>query len=475
MVRIPGPRTTRISRCLGVVLLLTAAAALAPAVHADLYSASGEYEKGDYARSFSDFLSLAKLGQPLAQLNVALMYRAGQGIAPSDIHAYAWATLAAENGEAKARKLADEIRPELAPGSERISGWITAPYTPAALSQRLMPVRTFKTREAATRYRKWIEQCRPVSAYMAVYPAFAVYRGIDGDVFATFTLMPDGRARIPRVILDATGVFGAATRESILRDRFAPLPAGSRPIQCVAFYRFEPGLERFPLDYVHLHAYVSEMREHANGGDPTSQLTYGMLLVGLPELKQSSNAGLPWFLRAAQAGLPLAQFEVGYSLLMGLGCQRDEVKALTWLRLAADQNEPNAEVTLAVQAMRGSPGFGDSATAQNWLQKAAAQGNHDGELYLAALLAAAPDPRLRDPQMALELMQRAFKGKSDDPTPFEVRAAAQAATGDFAGAVMTEKRAISRAHSLGWDLTPLQTRLAAYQAGKPWYGDLLDD
>lgn len=472
MVGTSRRRTTIILRLPGaVLLLLVAAASLPPTARADLYSASSAYEKGNYTQAFGDFLPLAELGQPLAQLDVALMYRAGQGVVQSDIHAYAWAMLAAENGDAKAKKLADEIRPELAPGSERIAGWITARYTPAALTQRLMPVSARGIGEAARLAQP--QQCYPLHTDESEYPHDAWVRGIEGNVFAAFTLMPDGRARSPRVILDATGAFGNATRESILHDTFKPLPAGSRPIQCVIFYRFEfagyvPGR---PLDV--MGGYVYKVRERANAGDPNAQLLYGMVLVGLPQRNQTGSEGLPWFLRAAQAGLRLAQFEVGFSLLRGFGCQRDEAKALTWLRMAADQNEPNAEVTLAIGAMRGMAGFGDSAQAKGWLLKAAAQGNHDGELNLAALLAAAPDPRLRDSYGALELMQKAFRGIYDDPTPLEVRAAAQAAAGNFADAVKSEKEAISRAHSLGWDLSPLQARLATYQAGKPWYGDLL--
>lgn len=478
MVSACGPRATRTFRRLGAVLLLLTATAWRPSVaHADLYSASSEYEKGDYAHAFADFLSLAELGQPRAQSAVAAMYRAGQGVTPSDIHAYAWAVLAAENGEAKARRLADEIRPELAPGSERIAGWFTANYTPTALRKRLMPVSSRGTREAMT---QWIQQCDPVRTDEPEYPQDAEVKGIEGNVFAAFTLMPDGKARGPRVILDPTGVFGTTTRESILRDTFKPLPAGSHPVQCVIFQRFDFGDGDDRTTYVPgrplnvMGGYEYKVRKQANAGDPNAQLFYGMVLVGLPRRHQTGSEGLPWFLRAAQAGLPVAQFEVGFSLLTGFGCERDEAKALTWLRMAADQNEPNAEVTLAIGAMRGVAGFGDSAQAKGWLQKAAAQGNHDGELYLAALLAAAPDPRLRDSNGALELMQRAVKGIYHDPTPFEVRAAAQAAAGDFADAVKSEKGAISRAYSLGWDLSPLQERLAAYQAGKPWYGDLLD-
>ncbi|HEY1888846.1 MAG TPA: energy transducer TonB [Steroidobacteraceae bacterium] len=468
--------TPKISVRLRALLLIIVAAALMPVARADLYSASSEYQKKDYPHAFADFLALAELGQPQAQLNVAVMYRAGQGVATSDIHAYAWATLAAANGRQEARKLLDDIRPRLAPGSERIAGWITASYTAAALSQSLMPVARLATQEAAAQQRQWMKQCSPVSLYRWVYPEEARQEGMQGNVFVAFTLMPDGRARIPRVILGVPrDVFATATRESILHDGFAPLPPGSAPVHCVSFYRFilSPGGPTL-YDYPRLKAYVDDTQRRASAGDPQAQLMYGMLLAGLPQLRLSGAAGLPWFLRAAQAGLPPAQFEVGYGLLRGIGCQPDTAKALEWLHMAADQNEPNAEVTLAMGAIRGSPGFGDMAWAKGWLERAAAQNNHDGELYLSALLAATADPRVRDPQRALELLQKAFQDINDDPTPFEIRAAAQAAEGQFADAVKSEQKAISRAHALRWDVSPLEARLTVYRSGKPWYGELLD-
>lgn len=457
-------------------LLILAAAALMPVARADLYSASREYQQKDYPRALADFLALAQLGQPQAQLNVAVMYLEGQGVAQSDIHAYAWATLAAASGSQEARKMADEVRRRLAPGSERVASWITAPYTPGALSERLMPVDIPASPEAAAQQRRWMKECTPVDLYSWVYPEDAMQKGVQGSVFVAFTLMPDGTARIPRVILGVpANVFGEATRESILHDGFARLPPGSAPVQCVSFYRFirSPGQPTLS-DYPRLRGYVDATRQRANGGDAEAQLMYGILLAGLPQLRQSGAAALPWFLRAAQAGLPVAQFEVGYSLLRGIGCQPDAAKALAWLHMAADQNEPNAEVTLAMGAIRGSPGFGDMAQARDWLERAAAQNNHDGELYLAAMLAAAADPRVRDPQGALELLQKGFQDADDDPTPFEIRAAAQAGQGQFADAQASEKKAMRRAHALRWDLSPLAARLAAYQAGKPWYGDLLN-
>jgi TPR repeat protein len=61
----------------------------------------------------------------------------------------------------------------------------------------------------------------------------------------------------------------------------------------------------------------------AEAGDPAAQMLYGMMLAGLPQLKQTYDKALPWFLKAAQAGAPYAQYQIGTGLLSGRGCQCD--------------------------------------------------------------------------------------------------------------------------------------------------------
>lgn len=466
-----GSRPGSPARAAGVLLILAAALSAAAPAWADLYSAAKQYQKGDYSVAFKEFLALAKLGQPLAQLNIAAMYHAGQGTAQSDIHAYAWARLAEANGEAGAKRLAGQIRPTLAPGSERIARSIAAPYTRAALRRSLLPMRA-PAAAASRRARALARRCHPAAVDRRDYPARALLNGTEGDVVIEFTVMPDGTARLPRVILGIPpGVFDRFAVHAILRSRFDRLPAGTTPTHCAVFLRFKDRVGNG--DSQLWTSFVDRTQRQAESGQPMDQLLYGMLLVGLPQLGKGAGAGLPWFLRAAQAGLPLAQFEVGSSLLYGYGCEKDHAKASLWLRMAAAQNEPHAEVELALQAWSASADTPHLRAAKGWLESAAAQGNEDGELYLAALLAAAPAARVRDPTRALELLKKILGEVRDDPTSYEIRAAARAAQGDFAQAVASERKAIGDARDLHWDLTPLKQRLANYQSGKPWYGDLL--
>jgi predicted Zn-dependent protease len=107
------------------------------------------------------------------------------------------------------------------------------------------------------------------------------------------------------------------------------------------------------------------------------------------------------------------------------------------------------------------------------LERAAKQGNGSAKLYLAALLAASPQADVRNPARALELTDSITKELHEDPSLWEVRAAATAARGDYKEAGQYQSRAIKEATTLGWDLTPLQMRRDVYASNQPWSGDLL--
>ncbi len=479
-------RNSTLRRDIGVLALVWAAtlAAARPAhaasyaANTGLYAAFSHYKKGDYALAFREFLGLARLGQPLAQLDVGYMYAAGRGTQLNDIEAYAWAMLASKNGEAGGAKLAKRLLPdlELAPGSRRIAGWVTAQYTPAVLERRLLP--RYHSRALRHGEHAQMRACSPVHVFRPRFPIREQLDGEQGRLVVTFTVMPDGTARLPHVLFEMPPLhkedFLALTHESVLRSRFAVRPAADGPIQCTIYFQF---VQRSLVssEYPGLNSYLDRAREQAHMGEPFAQLIYGILLAGLPQLHRGQAAALPWLVKAAQAGIPLAQFETGASLMTGWGSAIDRAKGLRWLRLAAAQNQPNAEALLAQQLLRGVPSLPTVQHAVHWLNQAAAQHNRFGEFYLSAVLASWPQPEIRDPKRALQLEKKAVaNGVGIDPTGLEIRAAAEAAEGNFVRAVDTERRALARGRALDWNVAALKRRLKRYRSGKPWYGNLLD-
>ena len=438
------------------------------AAMADLPAAYAAYEKHDFPLAFQAFHELAELGQPLAQRNVAIMYMNAEGTEKSVARAYAWASLAVEGGAEKAGELAAQLKPLLRPDEMKIVDDIRTQYGRSALETRLFPQfsEVNKPDEGT---------CRKLKVYEPTYPVDALREARQVNINVEFTIMPDGRARMPRMInAFPSRPFEEAVRKSVLRSEFIPATFNGRAGPCLmsVLYRFVVrGKEA--SDYPDLGKFVKEARAKAEAGEVRSQMLYGMLLEGLPQLKGQRSDALPWFLKAAQAGAPLAQYQVGYSILKGWGCQCEEPKGMMWLRKAAAADQPDAQVTLAQATLRESQSVESVARAKVWLERAVAHDNRDAKFYLAALLAAAPLAEARDATRSAALLAQIFKAVDDDPTTFEIRAAAQAASGDFAKATKNQQKAVAMAKRLKWDLTSHNERLARYEAHEAWYGNLL--
>jgi TPR repeat protein len=171
-------------------------------------------------------------------------------------------------------------------------------------------------------------------------------------------------------------------------------------------------------------------------------------------------------------GVAPAQYRVALSLLRGQGCEADTAKGYEWLLKAAQQDYPDAQVELAKLTLRTGPAF-DPKKGMFWLERAVAAKDVKAKKYLAAVLATSRTESLRDARRAMHLIDDVLAAERNDILGLEIRAAAAAALGDTKTAVKTQIRAVAAATQRDWDIVELNERLATYQAGKPWYGDLI--
>jgi TPR repeat protein len=262
-------------------------------------------------------------------------------------------------------------------------------------------------------------------------------------------------------------------RDSVMRSIYLPARLNGQPIATPVsvFYNFKMDVS---IDqYGNLEQRVKATLKEAEAGDPAAQMLYGMMVAGLPQLKQTYDKALPWFLKAAQAGARYAQYQIGTGLLTGHGCQCDASKGEIWLEKAAQADEPDAQVSLAEYLLKGNPDQESIGGALVWLERAAKQGNSPAKLRLSAILAASPVKSLRDPTRALELADSLEHELKHDPSLWEIRAAANASRTDFKAANKAQAQAIIEARKLDWDLTQLNQRQAAYASAQAWNGDLL--
>ncbi|KAF2442454.1 HCP-like protein, partial [Karstenula rhodostoma CBS 690.94] len=67
-----------------------------------------------------------------------------------------------------------------------------------------------------------------------------------------------------------------------------------------------------------------------------------------PVLEKDENEAYEWAKRAAEHGLPKAQYACGYFTEMGIGCRRDPLEANVWYVKAADHGDERAKQRLAI-------------------------------------------------------------------------------------------------------------------------------
>lgn len=67
-----------------------------------------------------------------------------------------------------------------------------------------------------------------------------------------------------------------------------------------------------------------------------------------PVLEKDENEAYEWAKRAAEHGLPKAEYACGYFTEMGIGCRRDTLEANVWYVKAADHGDERAKQRLAI-------------------------------------------------------------------------------------------------------------------------------
>jgi TonB family protein len=451
---------------------------------ADLISAQKAYAAQDYDHAFELYRELAELGNVTGQENLAAMYVEGQGVKRDNVLGYAWASIARENGGSDAmQNIIDQLEPHLNDAYRKRVEEVRASYGKAALAESLLPAPMDPAKNPEQfKPGEWCTFSRPANPY-DYYPGGAIAQGISGYVILEVTVMPDGRARNPRTTESVPpGVFDEAGRQVSFASVFKPRVVAGTAVPCkikykVKFFVRNPGAEpsvpgRIPDNSDKT---FETAKNAAKAGDPLGQWLYALLLMQRPADPEHERA-LDWAVKAAQAGVADAQFEVGTWLINRKWLpdgERERKKGLAWFALAANSGKAEAQVELAVEALGHEPDAAAYDTAQDWLDRPGASGNRDGKLYLAALLAAGPNAARRDPARAIKLLDGAVAEFDSDPTSFEIRAAAHAQLGEFDDARSEQKRAIVAAQKLGWDLAPLKQRMANYEKGKAWTGSLI--
>lgn len=433
---------------------------------ADFAAALGQYQAGQYAAAKQTFALLAALGNASAQHNLGAMALHGQGGPEDRGEAYGWFLAARENGN---HDLGDPqlagLRSELSAADEARAAQIVADYGRDALASGVLP-----PLPACAQYSPPRIEVQAPTPY--AYGARAV--GKSGVGVVSFIVGTDGLARDPQVISAMPHpAFGAPAADALLNSRFAPASVGGRPVEARNWtfigFKLSAGVAS-----IWDRGILAGLKARAAGGDLASLYLYGLISRLDPDLGETRDEAGAMILEAAQNGDRDAQYWIAMLLDESRRCGPD--RSLPWLRAAAAGGHDVARVTLAERLLEGTPDAVRIAEAKALFTAAIGGTNAWAVKHAIAHLAASPVEALRDPPAALRATAHLFEkdySLSADPQMHEALAAARAATGDFKGALAPQKRALAAAEQLHWNPAAVHERLAAYEAGRMWYGDLL--
>lgn len=128
------------------------------------------------------------------------------------------------------------------------------------------------------------------------------------------------------------------------------------------------------------------MKAAAEAGNALAEFNYAQMLASdLPGAGGPDDA-LPWYLKAARAGIPDAEYAVSRIYASGsLTVVADLAKARIWLTKAAQHNFAQAQLDLGTALVDGRGGPRDEKEGFEWLLRAARAGNVPAEAYIARL------------------------------------------------------------------------------------------
>jgi TPR repeat protein len=127
------------------------------------------------------------------------------------------------------------------------------------------------------------------------------------------------------------------------------------------------------------------LRQLADQGDATSAFLLGTRYASGRGGIRDDSLAVKWFARAAELGLPEAQYNLALMYATGRGVLRDMDSALSWVRTAAEQQFPRAQADLGLLYMAGKVFPPDPLEAARWLHDAAEQGEERAQYHLGRL------------------------------------------------------------------------------------------
>jgi TPR repeat protein len=145
---------------------------------------------------------------------------------------------------------------------------------------------------------------------------------------------------------------------------------------------------------------IDELRQRAQAHEVPAMEELGRRLIAGTGVPRDLPTGVAWFQRAAEAGSPEAEFNVGVMYDRGFGIERNAEKAVEWYRKAVAAGVAPAKHNLALMLREGRGAPQDGPKAVELLRDAAHQGM-TASMYALGDMYERGGAVLKDPAAAL--------------------------------------------------------------------------
>jgi TPR repeat protein len=130
-----------------------------------------------------------------------------------------------------------------------------------------------------------------------------------------------------------------------------------------------------------------EWRGPAEAGDPLAQYNLGVLYEAGQGMARNPAEAVKWYRLAADQGLASAQYNLGLAALLGRGLGQDDRAAAKWFESAGAQGVALAQYNLGVLYASGQGVTQDSGESVKWTALAAKQGVASAQYNLGVMYA----------------------------------------------------------------------------------------
>lgn len=117
------------------------------------------------------------------------------------------------------------------------------------------------------------------------------------------------------------------------------------------------------------------MRKAADAGVPDAQYNLGVMYNEGRGVAPDPAQAAAWFIKAAEQGVLAANDNVGICYANGIGLPRDQAKAVWWFRRAAESGFAPSQFNMGVMYANGFGVVKDDDAAFKWFSLAAAHGH----------------------------------------------------------------------------------------------------